>query len=127
MVSEARLLHRYSSIRACRTSRQRWFGSFYTTYPTFWEVVHSGPMVPQRGLRSTPLVVLVVWRVSSMETGAWKTQEEQVRALLWVDTRSLGPRLREPQYRRGRILAHWSLWFSAPNNIYSREINMEVQ
>jgi len=75
----------------------------------FWEVVHSGPMVPQWGLRSTPLVVPVVWRVSSTETGAWKTQEEQVRALLWVDTRSLGPLLREPQYRRGKILGHWGL------------------
>jgi len=66
-------------------------------------------MVPQRGLRGTSLVVPVAWRVPSTETGAWTTQGAQVRALLRVDIRSLGPLLREPQYRRGRILGHWGL------------------
>jgi len=72
-------------------------------------VVHSGPTVPQRGLRRTPLVVPVAWRVSSTETGAWKTQGAQVRALRRVEIRSLGLLLWEPQDRGGRMLGHWGL------------------
>jgi len=55
------------------------------------------------------LVVPVVWRVFSTETGAWKTQGAQVRALRRVEIRSLGPLSRELQYRRGRMLGHWGL------------------
>jgi len=66
-------------------------------------------MVPQRRLRRTPLVVPVVWRASSTETGAWKTQGSQVRALRRVEIRSLGLLLRESQNRGGRTLGHWGL------------------
>jgi len=67
-------------------------------------------MDPRRGLRRTPLVVPVVWRAASMETGAWKAQEAQVMALLQVDTHSLEPLLRELLHHRGRILGHWGHW-----------------
>lgn len=56
------------------------------------------------------MVVLVVRRVASRETGSWKTLEAQVRALLQVDIRSFGPLLRGSRHRRGRILVHWGRW-----------------
>jgi len=77
-------------------------------------------MVPQRGLRA-PLVVPVVWRVSSMETGAWKTQEAQVRALLRVDIRSWDRCCGSHSIVVVEYLDIGVFWFFAPNNVRSRE------